>query len=93
MPGNKIVALFAFDADTTQFEIRHTSALMQSEYYHLRRTAIKDLAAYCGFLLGFLGSAPLAWELLASQLFALWNSVLQLLPLIAKKLAAHMRKE
>jgi len=41
---------------------------MQSEYYHLRRTAIKDLAAYCGFLLGFLGSAPLAWELLASQL-------------------------
>lgn len=43
---------------------------MQSEYYHLRRTAIKDLAAYCGFLLGFLGSAPLAWELLASQLDA-----------------------
>jgi hypothetical protein len=41
---------------------------MQSEYYHLRRTAIKDLAAYCGFLLGFLGSAPFAWELLASQL-------------------------
>ncbi|MEP6507229.1 MAG: hypothetical protein ABJC63_03315 [Gemmatimonadales bacterium] len=42
--------------------------LMQSEYYYLRRTAIKDLAAYCGFLLGFLGSAPFAWELLASQL-------------------------
>ncbi len=41
---------------------------MQSEYYHLRRTAIKDLAAYCGFLLGFLGSAPFAWELLALQL-------------------------
>ncbi|MEO7368163.1 MAG: hypothetical protein ABIZ36_09410 [Gemmatimonadaceae bacterium] len=41
---------------------------MQSEYYYLRRTAIKDLAAYCGFLLGFLGSAPFAWELLASQL-------------------------
>ncbi|HZK78147.1 MAG TPA: hypothetical protein VFC35_04505 [Gemmatimonadaceae bacterium] len=41
---------------------------MQSEYYHLRRTAIKDLAAYCGFLLGFLGSAPFAWEQLASQL-------------------------
>lgn len=43
---------------------------MQSEYYHLRRTAIKDLAAYCGFLLGFLGSAPFAWELLAEQLDA-----------------------
>lgn len=43
---------------------------MQSEYYHLRRTAIKDLAAYCGFLLGFLGSAPFAWELLADQLDA-----------------------
>lgn len=43
---------------------------MKSEYYHLRRTAIKDLAAYCGFLLGFLGSAPYAWELLASQLDA-----------------------
>lgn len=43
---------------------------MQSEYYQLRRTAIKDLAAYCGFLLGFLGSAPLAWELLAGQLDA-----------------------
>ncbi|HUQ47181.1 MAG TPA: hypothetical protein VM053_02930 [Gemmatimonadaceae bacterium] len=43
---------------------------MQSEYYHLRRTAIKDLAAYCGFLMGFLGSAPFAWELLADQLDA-----------------------
>ena len=43
---------------------------MQSEYYHLRRTAIKDLAAYCGFLLGFLGSAPFAWELLSNQLDA-----------------------
>jgi hypothetical protein len=43
---------------------------MQSEYYHLRRTAIKDLAAYCGFLLGFLGSAPFAWEQLADQLDA-----------------------
>jgi hypothetical protein len=41
---------------------------MQSEFYKLRRTAIKDLSAYCGFLLGFLGSAPLAWELLAGQL-------------------------
>ncbi len=43
---------------------------MKSEFYHLRRTAIKDLSAYCGFLLGFLGSAPLAWELLAGQLDA-----------------------
>lgn len=43
---------------------------MRSEFYHLRRTAIKDLSAYCGFLLGFLGSAPLAWELLAGQLDA-----------------------
>lgn len=43
---------------------------MQSEYYQLRRTAIKDLAAYCGFLLGFLGSAPFAWERLADQLDA-----------------------
>lgn len=43
---------------------------MQSEFYHLRRTAIKDLSAYCGFLLGFLGSAPLAWDLLAGQLDA-----------------------
>lgn len=43
---------------------------MKSEYYHLRRTAIKDLAAYCGFLLGFLGSAPFAWEQLANQLDA-----------------------
>jgi len=41
---------------------------MQSEFYKMRRTAIKDLSAYCGFLLGFLGSAPLAWELLAGQL-------------------------
>ncbi len=43
---------------------------MQSEFYHLRRTAIKDLSAYCGFLLGFLGAAPLAWELLAGELDA-----------------------
>lgn len=39
-----------------------------SEFYHLRRTAIKDLAAYVGFLAGFIGSAPFAWGLLASQL-------------------------
>ena len=41
---------------------------MISEFYHLRRTAIKDLAGYLGFLTGFIGSAPLAWGLLASQL-------------------------
>jgi predicted O-methyltransferase YrrM len=39
-----------------------------SEFYHLRRTAIKDLAAYCGFLLGFLGSAPFAWRYLTAQI-------------------------
>ena len=41
---------------------------MISEFYHLRRTAIKDIAGYLGFLTGFIGSAPLAWGLLASQL-------------------------
>ncbi len=39
-----------------------------SEFYQLRRIAIKDLAAYCGFLSGFLGSAPFAWGHLAAQL-------------------------
>lgn len=38
-----------------------------SEFYQLRRTSIKDLAAYCGFLIGFLGSAPLAWRYLAAE--------------------------
>src|SRR6476469_9204411 len=57
-------------ATSSSLEGRLESRLMQSEYYHLRRTAIKDLSAYCGFLLGFLGSAPLAWELLAGQLDA-----------------------
>jgi hypothetical protein len=41
---------------------------MLSEFYHLRRTTIKDLAAYCGFLIGFLGSAPLAWPQLSAQI-------------------------
>lgn len=41
---------------------------MISEFYYLRRTAIKDLAAYCGFLIGFLGSAPFAWNFLSDQL-------------------------
>lgn len=39
-----------------------------SEFYHLRRTAIKDLAAYIGFLVGFIGVAPFAWGLLGEQL-------------------------
>ena len=65
---NKIATLFAKPGDTKQFALATRGPVMQSEYYHLRRTAIKDLAAYCGFLLGFLGSAPFAWELLASQL-------------------------
>lgn len=43
---------------------------MISEFYQLRRTAIKDIAAYLGFLVGFIGSAPFAWGLLASQLDA-----------------------
>lgn len=41
---------------------------MISEFYQLRRTAIKDIAAYLGFLVGFIGSAPFAWGLLAVQL-------------------------
>lgn len=41
---------------------------MLSEFYHLRRTTIKDLAAYCGFLIGFLGSAPLAWPQLTAEI-------------------------
>jgi len=43
---------------------------MISEYYQLRRTAAKDVAAYIGFLIGFIGSAPFAWGLLATQLDA-----------------------
>ena len=57
-------------AISSSLEGRPESRPMQSEYYHLRRTAIKDLAAYCGFLLGFLGSAPFAWQLLVDQLDA-----------------------
>lgn len=41
---------------------------MISEFYQLRRTAIKDLAAYIGFLAGFIGAAPFAWGLLSDQL-------------------------
>jgi len=41
---------------------------MISEYYSLRRTSIKDLAAYCGFLVGFLGAAPLAWPRLTEEI-------------------------
>lgn len=43
---------------------------MISEFYSLRRTAIKDITAYLGFLVGFIGSAPFAWGLLAEQLDA-----------------------
>ncbi|MBA3403140.1 MAG: hypothetical protein H0U13_00435 [Gemmatimonadaceae bacterium] len=39
-----------------------------SEFYQLRRTNIKDLTGFCGFLVGFLGSAPLAWRYLGAQL-------------------------
>ncbi|MEO5590264.1 MAG: hypothetical protein ABIS03_11810 [Gemmatimonadaceae bacterium] len=41
---------------------------MLSEYYHLRRTAIKDIASYLGFLTGFIGAAPLAWGILSARL-------------------------
>ena len=41
---------------------------MISEFYKLRRTAIKDIASYLAFLAGFIGAAPFAWGLLASQL-------------------------
>jgi len=43
-------------------------APVKSEFYHLRRTTIKDLSALCGFLVGFLGSAPFAWRFLGGQL-------------------------
>ncbi len=39
-----------------------------SEFYQLRRTTIKDLSAYVGFLTGFIGAAPFAWNLLSDQL-------------------------
>ena len=35
-----------------------------SEFYTLRRNAITDLSAFFGFLIGFLGSAPIAWPYL-----------------------------
>jgi hypothetical protein len=41
-----------------------------SEYYQLRRAAIKDIASYLGFLAGFIGSAPFAWGKLAVELDA-----------------------
>jgi hypothetical protein len=41
---------------------------MLSEFYQLRRTTIKDLAAYCGFLIGFLGAAPFAWPRLTAEI-------------------------
>ncbi len=42
--------------------------IVQSEFYQLRRTAIKDISAYCAFLAGFIGSAPFAWRFLSAQL-------------------------
>ncbi len=41
---------------------------MVSEFYHLRRNAIKDITAYLSFLAGFIGSAPLAWSALSPRL-------------------------
>lgn len=41
---------------------------MLSEYYHLRRTAIQDIASYLGFLTGFIGAAPFAWGILSVRL-------------------------
>ncbi len=41
---------------------------MISEFYRLRRTAIKDIASYLAFLAGFIGAAPFAWGLLAAEL-------------------------
>ena len=35
-----------------------------SEFYSLRRNAITDLSAFFGFLIGFLGSTPIAWPYL-----------------------------
>lgn len=46
----------------------HRRPPILSEYYQLRRTTIKDLAAYIGFLAGFIGAAPFAWSFLADQL-------------------------
>jgi hypothetical protein len=48
--------------------LTHWRPQIISEFYHLRRTAIKDLAAYIGFLTGFIGAAPFAWGLLSDQL-------------------------
>jgi ribosomal protein S18 acetylase RimI-like enzyme len=35
-----------------------------SEFYSLRRNAITDLSAFFGFLIGFIGSTPIAWPYL-----------------------------
>jgi GNAT superfamily N-acetyltransferase len=37
-----------------------------SEFYQARRSAIKDLAAYLGFVIGFIGAAPLGWPFLTA---------------------------
>ena len=36
-----------------------------SEFYELRRNSITDISAFFGFLIGFLGSGPLAWPYLS----------------------------
>ncbi|HUF25666.1 MAG TPA: hypothetical protein VMM18_01695 [Gemmatimonadaceae bacterium] len=38
-----------------------------SEFYRLRRTTIKDVSGYAGFIIGFFGSAPFAWPYLVAQ--------------------------
>lgn len=58
------------DAQWAYIERVHSSwgGPILSEFYHLRRTAIKDVAAYIGFLTGFIGAAPFAWGVLSEQL-------------------------
>jgi GNAT superfamily N-acetyltransferase len=36
-----------------------------SDYYAVRRTTIADLVAFLGFLVGFIGSSPIAWPYLS----------------------------
>jgi hypothetical protein len=51
-------------------DVSAPGVIIISEFYQLRRTAIKDITSYLGFLAGFIGSAPFAWGLLAAQLDA-----------------------
>src|SRR5688572_31090176 len=49
---------------------RHSSAhcplpfALVSEFYSLRRNAITDISAFFGFVIGFLGSSPIAYPYL-----------------------------